>query len=164
MNPFRAMRRLILAATITALGWWGFAPTAIGGQDTYIFLSGTSMLPAFRTGDLVVVRKSATYPVGAIAAYTTPQLKAPIFHRIIGKEAGRYIFKGENNTFVDPSRPIASEIVGQLWLDLGQFGKVVKFWRAPAVGATILGTSGMYVFWPKRKLRRTRLRRYGYGN
>ena len=163
MNPMRLTWKVIVAVALIAVAWWAFAPTAIGGWDNYFILSGTSMLPRFTSGDLVVVRRSSSYPVGSVAAYQTPQLRSPIMHQIIAARDGRFTFKGENNDFVDPSRPTGSEIVGKLWLDLGRTGGILKSLREPAIGATLLGASGFYMLWPRRRRRRRRLGRYGYG-
>ncbi len=164
MNPIRLSCKVIAAGVLIAVTWWAFAPTAIGGWDSYFILSGTSMLPTFSTGDLVVVRRSSSYPIGSVAAYQTPQLHSPIMHVIIAANDGLYTFKGANNSFVDPSHPSKDEIIGKLWLDMGHTGGLLKSLREPAVGAILLGASGYYMLWPPGRRRRARRsRRYGYG-
>ena len=164
MNPIRLTCKVIVASVLIAITWWAFAPTAIGGWDSYFILSGTSMLPRFTSGDLVVVRRSSSYQIGSVAAYQTPQLHSPIMHVIVAARDGLYTFKGENNSFIDPSHPSKSEIIGKLWLDMSRTGEILKSLREPAVGAMLLGASGYYMLWPPRRRRhQRRSRRYGYG-
>ena len=160
MRPIRTTCISVAILLGLGIGWWQFAPTSIGGQDSYFILSGTSMLPSFRTGDLVILRPASIYRVGEIAAYLTPQLKAPIFHQIINVHADSYTFKGENNAFVDPSHPSRKEIVGGLWLDLGSMGRILLWLRSPNVGGPLLGLVAAFSLWPKYRSRRRRLRRY----
>ena len=162
MLPIRTICISVAILLSVGIGWWQFAPTSVGGRDSYFVLSGNSMLPLFRSGDLVILRTAPTYRVGEIAAYLTPQLEVPIFHQIIAVHAGRYTFKGENNSFVDPSHPSQKEIVGRLWLDLGSMGRILLWLRNPTVGAPLFGLAAAFSLWPKYRSRRRRLRRYGY--
>lgn len=162
MRPMRSMSIFAVVVVVFGFGWWQLAPREIGGRDSYFILSGTSMLPALQTGDLVVLRPASSYRVGEVAAYLTPQLKAPILHQIVGVNAGRYAFKGENNAFVDPSHPSQKEIIGRLWLNLGPMGRILLGLKKPALGAPLLGFAASFALWPKYRSRRRRLRRYGY--
>ena len=164
LNPFRSAWVSFALVGLLASAWWGLAPVSFGGRDTYLILSGTSMLPRFRTGDLVVVRRNSGYTVGEVAAYQTPQLKTPILHQIVGHANGRYTFKGENNPFSDPSHPVKSEIIGRLWLNLGPTGKLIQWIRKPEVGAGLVGAAALYALWPHKRSRRGRMRRWRYGH
>ena len=162
-SPWRSALVGIALAGMAGLLWWGLAPVSAGGSDTYLILSGTSMLPKFKTGDLVVMRKGSHYSVGSVAAYKTPQLKSPIMHQIIGMANGRYTFKGENNPFSDPAHPFKSQIIGRLWINLGETGSLVEAIRRPEVGATLVGATAAYAAWPRRSSRARRLRRCRHG-
>ena len=89
------------------LGWVYLAPTDIGGSTTYVVTHGISMEPGFHTGDLAVLRSAKVYRVGEIVAYHNTAWHMVVMHRIIAREGNRYVFKGDNNTFIDPSRPRA---------------------------------------------------------
>ena len=59
---------------LLAAGWVLLAPVQLGGQATYLTTDGTSMLPAYHTGDLVVLRRAAEYQVGDVVAYLDPHI------------------------------------------------------------------------------------------
>jgi hypothetical protein len=68
-TPRRRWRGLLAALGIVAVmaGWWAtLAPRSFGGPDTYVVVSGTSMLPRYHTGDLVVARRQSSYHLGKI--------------------------------------------------------------------------------------------------
>ena len=68
------LRHLPLLVTVAAfVGWFLlFAPTAVGGPATYIWVSGTSMEPTFMSGDVVILRRSDAYGIGDVVAYRVP--------------------------------------------------------------------------------------------
>ena len=61
------------------------------------------MQPRFHAGDLAIVRARSHYEVGHIVAYENLELGRIVLHRIIGRIGDRYVFKGDNNNFVDPT-------------------------------------------------------------
>ncbi|MGH2854754.1 MAG: signal peptidase I [Solirubrobacteraceae bacterium] len=147
------------------LCFW-FAPSQFGGATTYVVTHGTSMEPRFHTGDLALVRSQSSYHVGEIVAYDNKMLHTVVLHRIIGRHGSRYIFKGDNNNFVDPEHPKASQLVGALWLHIPGAGATLLSLRSPllvgallAVGLLILTGS---VCASRRRLR-GRQRRAGEG-
>lgn len=151
--------RWALALGLLALGWWLFAPTTLGGYDTYAMVSGPSMWPRLVTGDLVVLRPASHYRVGEIAGYRTPQLRDPIVHQIVAVRDGHYTFKGANNAFEDPSHPVRSEILGRQWLVLGRTSPLLRLVKEPAVGAVLVFGSVLVALVPARRARRLQRRR-----
>ena len=143
-----------LAVGLLALGWWWFAPTSLGGKDTYVVVSGPSMEPLLTTGDLVVLRQASRYQAGEIAGYRTPQLAAPIVHRIIAARGGRFSFRGVNNAFVDPSHPTSREILGRMVANLGTTGRLLRILQQPVIGGLLLGATGVVASVPVRRHRR----------
>jgi signal peptidase I len=134
----RSARRIAAAAAaaITILGaWLLLAPPKLGGQFSYAVVSGTSMEPSLRHGDLVLLRAHPTYRVGEVVAYRNAQLGRIVLHRIIGRSGPYYIFKGDNNGFVDPDRPTGSDLIGRRWLTVPMAGNVVVWLRTPAIAA-----------------------------
>lgn len=158
---FPGMKVLYALAVLVAIavGWWVFAPQSLGGSDTYVVVSGPSMWPKLVTGDLVVLRSAGQYHQGEIAGYKTEQLQAPVVHQIVSVSDNRFTFKGINNGFVDPSNPRQSEIVGRMWLDLGQTGRMLRLTQLPAVGGVLVFAASAYALWPRRRRRQHRLGR-----
>lgn len=122
-----------------------------------VVVSGNSMEPAFRQGDLVIVRGADFYQVGDVVAYKNLQLGKFVIHRIIDEELNRYILKGDNNTWVDSFSPTANEIIGRHWIHIPWLGNAITWLRKPiflAISASLLG--GMLMFsWKKDKLQKT---------
>src|ERR1700750_3005152 len=114
---------LLLALAACATAWFLFAPSALGGSTTYVVTEGISMQPKFHSGDLVLVRKAAASRVGDVVAYRSHELHTIVLHRIIAHDGGRYVFKGDNNGFVDPERPTQDQLVGKLWIHLAGQGR-----------------------------------------
>ena len=62
----RRIRRLLgLGLLAAAVAVWVVAlrPQALGGPALYIVVRGSSMLPTFETGDLVVLQSASSYAV-----------------------------------------------------------------------------------------------------
>jgi len=80
-------------------------------------VDGTSMLPTFVEGDLVVIDNvpASSIHVGDIIVYTAPcsavfadGLPAPVIHRIVAVDAnGDFTTKGDNNPYTDQAAGIA---------------------------------------------------------
>ena len=111
--------------------WFYFAPVQLGGSTTYVVTHGISMEPRFHTGDLAIVRSQSNYHVGEVVAYHNHQLHTIVLHRIIGREGDRYLFKGDNNNFVDPEHPVASQLIGALWIHIPGVGLRLQSIRSP---------------------------------
>jgi signal peptidase I len=166
MRPRRIRTVLSTALALVILGtaWFYLAPTQLGGSATYVVTHGISMEPRFHTGDLAIVRSQSSYHVGEIVAYQSHQLHTVVLHRIIGREGDRYIFKGDNNNFVDPEHPLASQLMGALWIHIPGAGVRLQSIRSPAVmgGLIFVGmlllTGGAFT---QRRRRRHRQQRAG---
>jgi signal peptidase I len=132
----RQTRKLLASALgLIALGsiWFYFAPAPLGGSSTYVVTKGISMEPRFHTGDLAIVRSQSSYHVGEIVAYHNYMLHTVVLHRIIGREGPRYLFKGDNNHFVDPEHPLGNQLIGALWLHLPGVGGRLQAIRSPGL-------------------------------
>jgi signal peptidase I len=136
-----AVSNILMVAALVII-WMLFAPVKLGGQVSYVLVNGTSMLPNFHTGDLVLVRKEPAYQVGDVVTYHDPLMNADIIHRIIGLQGTHFVIKGDNNSWIDAYYPISAEILGKLWLHLPKFGAALLFIRTPlnmALEASLLG-------------------------
>jgi signal peptidase I len=145
--------------------WLVLGPARLGGSATYLMVRGTSMLPAFRTGDLVVVREAARYRAGEVVAYENRQLHEVVLHRIVAVEGGRYVLKGDNNSFEDAYRPARAELIGRLWLRVAGAGRLLRAMREPRNAALLTGVVAMATVAGEanRRARRRRRRALGLG-
>jgi signal peptidase I len=164
-NHTRKLLSSALGLVVLGCLWFWFAPAPLGGSTTYVVTRGISMEPHFHTGDLAIVRSQSSYHVGEIVAYNNRMLHTIVLHRIIGRTGSRYIFKGDNNSFVDPERPTASQLVGSLWLHIPGAGADLQSIRSPlligalvAVGVLLL--TGV-AFTQRRRVRRRQRRAEG---
>lgn len=132
---------------LLAVLWVLFVPTQLGGRTSYVIVNGISMEPKFHKGDLVLVRTSSTYNVGDIVVYRHPTI-GPIIHRIIGKDGNHFIFKGDNNNFVDSYHPTQSELIGKFWFYIPAIGKPFTAIRDRLAIAGLVALSGLIVLWP----------------
>jgi signal peptidase I len=138
----RHLRSGLLSATLVVLAvlaWLLLAPTSIGGESSYVTTNGTSMAPRLHTGDLAVVRPADDYRVGQIVAYRSTLLHTVVLHRIIALRGDRYVLKGDNNDFIDPTHPSHSEVIGRLSLRVAHGGRVLKWLHSPGIAAVLTG-------------------------
>jgi signal peptidase I len=161
MKPRLAKRLASSALGLIVLGlvWFYTAPTGLGGSTTYVVTHGISMEPRFHTGDLAIVRSQSSYHVGEVVAYQSKMLGTVVLHRIIGKTGDHFLFKGDNNHFIDFEHPRANQLVGALRLHIAGAGAEFQSIRSPAlVGALVavailLLTGGVFT---RRRRRRRR--------
>jgi signal peptidase I len=166
MRPRRIRKLLSTALALVILGtaWFYLAPTQLGGSATYVVTHGISMEPRFHTGDLAIVRSRSSYHVGEVVAYHNHQLHTIVLHRIIGREGDKYLFKGDNNDFVDPERPVASQLIGSLWIHIPGAGVRLQSIRSPAVMGGLIFVGMLLLFggaFTQRRRERHRQRRAG---
>jgi signal peptidase I len=138
-----------------------FAPTGLGGSTTYVTTEGISMQPRFHAGDLALVRSQGSYHVGEIVAYHSRTFHTIVLHRIVAIAGDRYVFKGDNNNFVDFEHPARSQLIGALWLHIPGIGARLQSLRSPAligllVGVGVLLLSGAAFTQHRRRRRRQR--------
>jgi signal peptidase I len=132
----------IISLVLMAIGWFLLAPVQMGGQATYVIISGNSMEPGFHLGDLVIVQQAPVYQVGDIVTYWNAELAHNVIHRIIGFETGHFILQGDNNSWIDSYRPTQDEIVGKLLIHIPTLGKAIEWARIPINMAVITAAMG----------------------
>jgi signal peptidase I len=140
VKRIRLRPSLFTAAFLLAVAaaWFYFAPTQVGGSTRYVVTAGTSMEPRIHTGDLGIVRPARQYKVGDIAAYWSTMLHTVVLHRIHAIHGSTYVFKGDNNDFLDPVHPTRAELLGQLWLHVPRGGVWLNRIHSPAGVAIIV--------------------------
>jgi signal peptidase I len=141
MRTRRSPISVLLAVACVVLFWLVLGPPQIGGSTTYTATVGNSMEPLFHSGDLALTRRSSSYRVGDIVLYMSPVFHRPVLHRIIAVQHGRYFFKGDHNTFVDPGYATRHELLGKLWHSAPHVGAGLSWFGAPAHAALLAAAS-----------------------
>ena len=119
-------------------------PQALGGPAAYVIVSGKSMEPTLKNGDLVVALEKSTYELGDVVAYRVPKRErgagALVIHRITGgsAEAG-YVLRGDNRQGEDLWRPKPDDVAGDMRLRLPRVGLLFTFVRTPLGMAVFAG-------------------------
>src|SRR5436190_22579312 len=142
----RRLKDLLAALLLALLGvaWVAFAPTRFGGQAAYVIVSGISMEPNFHRGDLAILRLENDYAIGDVVTYRHPTI-GPVIHRIIGRDGDRFVFKGDNNSWIDEYHPTQDELIGKLWIHLSAAGALVEQLRIPRNMAALVAVMGVMV-------------------
>jgi signal peptidase I len=142
-SPRSAQLKTIAAAALCAVAasvlWLALAPPQVGGATSFAVVDGSSMLPSLQRNDLVLIRKASTYRVGDVVAYRSDLIHRVVLHRIVAIHGGRYTFKGDNNSFLDPEQPTSGAFVGKKWTVLPGAGRVVNALHSPLVAAGFAG-------------------------
>jgi signal peptidase len=146
----RALGWLELAAVAgVAVFWFLFLrPQALGGPASYALVNGDSMLPHYRTGDVVIVHRRDRYKVGDVIAYKVPSddvgSGAQVIHRIIGGN-GRdgFVVQGDNREAPDVWHPRQEDVVGSEWLHIPRVGVLVELLHTPLFLAGAAGLIAM---------------------
>jgi len=101
------------------------------------------MEPSFKTGDLAIVKPAGQYRVRDIVAYHSSLLHIVVLHRIHAIHDGRYTFKGDNNSFLDPVHPTRSALIGKLWLHFPRGGVFLTALHTPITAGVLIGVVGL---------------------
>lgn len=131
----RTASAVVVVALLGAWAWF-LMPQVLGGRAAYILVSGRSMLPHYRSGDVVLVERQSAYHVGDVVAYHVPKgdpmAGAEVIHRIVGGDGVHgFLMQGDNRTAPDVWRPKTGDIVGAKELRLPHALVVMRFLRAP---------------------------------
>jgi signal peptidase I len=119
-------------------------PSQLGGPVTYAVVADSSMNPALRAGDLVLLRRARNYVVGQVVGYRTAS-GALVLHRIVGRVGEGYVFQGDHNSWVDPYLPTRTQVVGRLRRRIPGVGLVIEWLRTPLPAALIVGLGAFLV-------------------
>jgi signal peptidase I len=148
----------LVFAVVLAGGWYlGLRPESLGGGTGYVTIRGTSMLPVYETGDLVLTRKQPSYSKGDIVAYRVPDGDLGegivVIHRIVGGNASDgFELLGDNNPEKDDWYPTDADVVGKAWVHVPKVGIVLSYLHSPAPLASLAAAVAVvFVAFPKRK-------------
>lgn len=131
----RLVKAVLFAAGLAAWLWF-MLPQSLGGRAGWVLVDGTSMLPHYHTGDLVLVERQSHYHVGEVVAYRVPEgdpmAGAQVIHRIVGGDAVHgFVVEGDNRTAPDIWRPTAHDVVGVELLRIPHALVVLRWLRSP---------------------------------
>ena len=125
-----------------ALTWWTQArPTSMGGPLTVVTVSGVSMEPRLRDGDLALIQQRDSYGPGDVVAFRTegPDAGHYVIHRIVGGTSrSGFVTRGDNNSWDDPWSPTGSEVAGRMVADFAGAGDQLSWLLDPSKLAAIL--------------------------
>jgi signal peptidase I len=148
----RLFKVLGLLAVLALLAAWALTlrPTSLGGRAVYITVTGTSMQPTLRSGDLVVLRKQTSYHTGEIVAYRVPGGQpgagSRVIHRIVGGSgATGYVTRGDNRTSDDFWQPVDGDVLGAFWFRAPGVGRYIPVLRTPVILATLAAAVVVWV-------------------
>ena len=143
------------AAVIMVTAWFVFfRPQLLGGPASYIIVSGTSMEPTLREGDLAVLVDAPKYNTGDVIVFRA--YDSLVIHRVVGESPRGFIVQGDNKESPDVWQPSHDEILGKMWLNIPAAGSIVTWSRRPLVLGSIAGLIGfLLVVSPPTKKRRT---------
>ena len=119
-----------LYIVLIVLLWLFFSPAQLGGKTSYVIITGNSMEPNTKVGDLVVTRAESSYTINQRVVFNDPNI-GPVFHRIIGQEKELFTLKGDNNSWTDSFHPTQSDIIGRYWFTIPGAGTLIQSLRKP---------------------------------
>ena len=113
-------------------------PQALGGPAMFVAVRGSSMLPTYEHGDLIVVQSAPAYKVGDVVAYRVPAGEVGsgrvVIHRIVGGDATTgFTLQGDNNSAPDPWHPRQADMVGIATFRMSNAGRLLVLVQQPAI-------------------------------
>jgi signal peptidase I len=151
-------RVVSLTLTLSLAVFWFVAlrPAQLGGPAAYVLVSGESMLPTLKDGDLVLTRSQESYRVGDMVAYRVPQGEANagahVIHRIIGgSERDGFLIQGDNRTAPDMWRPKTRDMIGKVALRIPHGVNGLQLLRSPLLLACLASGFAIVFFVPRRE-------------
>jgi len=133
-----ALAKLAALGCLAVAGLWFGLPQSLGGRADWVLVSGTSMLPRFHTGDLVLVEHQSSYHVGEVVAYRVPQGQVGaghvVIHRIIGGNGNTgWKLQGDNRTAPDLWYPTNHDVIGAKQLRIPHAWFVLRIFHMPVL-------------------------------
>jgi signal peptidase I len=136
-------------AVVAALGWYCL-PQRLGGRADWVMVSGTSMLPRFHTGDLVLAEHQSSYHVGEVVAYRVPKGQVGagyvVIHRIVGGNGQTgWKLQGDNRTAPDLWHPTDHDVIGSKLLRIPKAWFVLRLFHMPLMLGLFAGFAAFFV-------------------
>ena len=146
--------RRSLAATaliaLTIMCW----PRALGGDASFVIVSGRSMEPTYHSGDTLFARAVQHPKPGQVVVYRVDRQHAGagqlIVHRVRARNAdGTMVMQGDNRGTVDDTHPTDSAVVGSPIVNLGPL-PVRLMMMLPTIIAVLVSLGVTKLLWPRQ--------------
>jgi signal peptidase len=150
----RAVFNLLALLAVAWLVW----PASLGGRIGLAVVSGPSMEPTQRIGDIAFTWRTEP-AIGDVVLFQIPEGPAqgrPVIHRIVGGDAGGWITQGDNNAHPDEWNPTSADVLGRTLFTVRGGGRVVWAIGSPLAVAMLAGTAVALWMWPVPESRRGR--------
>lgn len=143
----------VVACALLVVGWYlTLAPTRIGGPMTPVIVRGTSMLPTYTSGDLVLAFRAPETRAGQVAVFRGPS-GGHVIHRVIAVDGQRLVTQGDNRDRPDPWPTTTDDVLGVARFTVPGVGRHLLVLTDPLVVAAVAGAvAASVVLWPRRGL------------
>ena len=103
---------LIILLSIIVISFKFFIKNSQPFGVTILQVSSNSMLPTFKKGDFIIIKKQTEYAIGDIITYAIEEGNQTYYitHRIIEKNGNEYITKGDANN-KDDSQIVTNDVI-----------------------------------------------------
>ena len=149
-RPVGTRRLPVLSLAFLLVWWFTLGPVGLGGPATFVIVDGSSMLPTYRDGDLVIARERVAYAIGDVIVFAAPRQRRYVIHRIAGGDAVTgWTTRGDNNLRDDGWSVPDEAVLGREWLVLPRVGTTVAWTQqhplvfAAAVGLLVTLSAGL---------------------
>ncbi len=144
------MKKLMPSLLVLFLlaGFYLLRPPLLGGNVTYVMVSGISMEPTMHTGDLALAWRQGSYKTGDVVAFRAQEGEriGMVIHRVIGGNGqDGYRLQGDNNNHVDPWEPTQEQVLGKALVFIPRLGSVFGYLQDPMRMAIAVGVFFGYI-------------------
>ena len=138
---------------VAVVGAWiiFLRPAALGGPLSLVIVSGQSMEPTMRTGDLAVVLQQDAYDVGDVIAFR-PQIgdagssDSMVIHRIVdGSATAGFTTQGDGNEWLDPWTTPKDAVAGEMAFFVPGVGNVLARLSDPFTLAALFASITVFL-------------------
>ena len=133
---------------VMLVGFYFLRPPFLGGNVTYVMVSGISMEPTMHTGDLALALRQDSYEVGDVVAFRAEQdgRSGMVIHRVIGGNGqDGYRLQGDNNDWKDPWEPTQEQVLGKAIVFVPRLGSVFSYLQDPLLMFIAVGVFFGYI-------------------
>lgn len=139
----------VTSVLVLVVCWVALAPAALGGQLSFVMVSGTSMEPTLEDGDLVVVRR-ASYDVGDVVAFRADG--GHVIHRLhAGDPVTGWQAKGDNRSDPDSWVIRPEDVLGRQWLLVPGAAPQAASLRTPTGLGVLAAIAVTALMFPRRR-------------
>ena len=137
MSLARLREAALAVLCLAAVAWlW---PASLGGATTVLVVSGTSMEPTYRTGDVVIVRSAPHPEVGDVVVVELGgSSDTRVVHRVVERRSdGRLVTKGDNRSTEDGFLTEPDHVIGTARFHIPFVGRMIfamsRWWMIAAL-------------------------------